>query len=584
LKSHSKNRQISFLQKKDYFGFLKIIIKMKKILYCFVWLVTHTALAQKGVIGEKAMVVSAHPDATRIGLEILRKGGNAFDAAVAVNFALAVSFPVAGNIGGGGLLVYRQADGTIGALDYREKAPAKAHRDMYLDNTGKVTEKLSEDGHLASGVPGNVAGMWALHQKFGKLPWQEVVQPAVDLAQNGVTLTEKEANGLNRYREAFVKLNTFKPHLVKEGIWNIGEIIKHTDLAATLARIRDYGRDGFYAGHTAFLIVKEMQKKGGLISYEDLQNYQAVWRRPLVGKYKNHRIISMPPVSSGGVLLLQMLSMIESYDLKKLGWHSTACIQLLTEVERRVFADRAEYLGDSDFFPVPIDNLLSKKYLQKRMANFSWAKATPSSEISAGKFAPAESDQTTHYSIVDETGASISVTTTLNGGYGSKVVVEGGGFLLNNEMDDFSIKPGYPNMFGVIGGAANAVEAGKRMLSSMTPTIVEEKGKLKMLVGTPGGSTIPTSVFQTILNVLEFNMTMQEAVNARRVHHQWLPDVILQEDDNLLPEKTRQELQNKGYKLTSREPIGRVDAILVLPDGKLEGGADRRGDDKAGGY
>jgi gamma-glutamyltranspeptidase/glutathione hydrolase len=563
------NKKLRFFYITGFLGFLSLGI---------------IAQNKRGTISEKAMVVTAHPEASRIGLEILKKGGNAFDAAVAIEFALAVSYPVAGNIGGGGLLVYRKSNGEVGSLDYREKAPMQAHRDMYLDTQGNVIQGLSQNGHLAAGVPGTVDGMINLHQKFGSLPLKDLLQPAIDLARNGLKLTEKEAKSLNGTKEEFLKYNTFSPHLVKpSGEWQSGEIIKHEDLAKTLERIRDKGRAGFYEGETAYLIVREMQKKGGFISLEDLKNYRSVWRRPLVGQYKNHKIITMPPPSSGGLLILQMLGMLEEYDLKKLGFHSPATIQLMTEIERRAYADRAQYMGDADFYPVPVDNLLHKNYLRKRMKDYQKSKATPSTQIQAGEFSALGSEQTTHYSIVDEKGNALAVTTTLNGGFGSKVVVEGAGFLLNNEMDDFSIKPGYPNIYGVIGGEANAIMPQKRMLSSMTPTIIEKDGKLLMVVGTPGGSTIPNSVLQTILNVLEFKMTMQESVAASRFHHQWLPDMVFVENVGW-DKNVWSEVEKMGYKVQFRPQMGRVDAILVLPDGRLEGGADPRGDDQALGY
>ena len=563
---------------------------MKKSIFILItlWISSLSSEAQtkkSGVIGEKAMVVSAHPDATKIGLDILRQGGNAFDAAIAVQYALAVAYPVAGNIGGGGFMVYRKANGEVGTLDFREKAPGSAHRDMYLNGEGKAEAKLSRDGHLAVGVPGVVDAMAKIHKRFAQLDFEKLIQPSIDLANNGVVLTEKESNALNRYQEAFLNNNLFHPHLVKtnKSEWTKGEKIYHKSLAKTLERIRDYGRDGFYAGQTAYLLVKEMQRGGGIITLDDLKNYQAVWRRPIIGHYKGHKIITMGPPSSGGLVLLQILNMIEPYELKPTDWHQKKHIQLLTEAERRAYADRAEYMGDSDFYPVPIDNLLEKTYLKKRMKDFSFKKAGKSKNLKAGTFAYAESEETTHFSIVDSFGNAVSITTTLNGGYGSKVVVEGAGFLLNNEMDDFSAQPGVPNMFGLIGGEANSIQPHKRMLSSMTPTIVEKDAKLLMVVGTPGGSTIITSVLQNIINVLDFGMGMQESVDAPRFHHQWLPDLILREKQAFTP-KTIEELEKLGYSFRERTAIGRVDAILVLPDGKLEGAADPRGDDTALGF
>ena len=537
-----------------------------------------------GTTASKAMVVTAYPDASRIGLEILKKGGNAYDATVATQFALAVCYPAAGNIGGGGFVVYRHHTGETGGLDFREMAPGAAHKDMYLDKAGNPIDDLSKLGHLAAGVPGAVDGMVKLHQKMGSLPWRDVVQPAIDLAKRGVVLSAKEAAGLNGNKEDFVKYNKHLPYLVKQQKeWKAGDTLYHHDLARTLERIRDKGREGFYAGETADLIVKEMQAGGGIITKQDLQKYTSVWRAPVTGKYKDYKVISMGPPSSGGVALLQLLNMVAPYDLKQYGWQQANTIQVMTEAKRRVYADRATYLGDPDFVKVPVTQLLQPDYLKNRMADVSLEQATPSSAVKAGEFAMHESEQTTHFSIVDQFGNAVSVTTTINGSYGSKVVVQGAGFLLNNEMDDFSVKPGVPNMYGLLGGTANAIEPGKRMLSAMTPTIVEKEGKLYMVVGTPGGSTIITQVFQAILNVVEHGMTMQEAVAAPRFHHQWLPDEIQHEPDAISPE-VRAILTSKGYKLKERGRFGRIDGILVRLDGTMEGGADPRGDDIAVGF
>ncbi len=537
----------------------------------------------RGYTAEKAMVVSAHPEASRVGMQIMEQGGNAYDAAVATQFALAVALPVAGNIGGGGFMVYRSASGQTGALDYRETAPVAASETMYQDSAGNVVDGLSTDGHLAVGVPGSVDGMVKLHQKLGSLPWAALVQPAIDLARNGVVLTQKEADGLNSSREAFISNNKHMPYLVRSRPWQPGDTLRHPDLARTLERIRDKGREGFYAGETADLLVKEMKRGGGIISTQDLADYTSVWRQAVEGTYKDYKVISMPPPSSGGIALLQLLTMVEPYNLHKYGWQSAEAVQVMTEAERRVYADRAQYLGDPDFVQVPAQQLLDKDYLKARMRTMSLAQATPSEVVKAGELQVHESDQTTHFSIVDPAGNAVSITTTLNGAYGSKVVVEGAGFLLNNEMDDFSAKPGVPNMFGLVGGKANAIQPHKRMLSSMTPTILEKNGKLYMVVGTPGGSTIITSVFQTVLNVLEHDMTMQQAVAAPRFHHQWLPDE-LQHEQTALAAEVRATLTSKGYKLEPRGRYGRVDAILVLPDGTLEAGADPRGDDAAAGF
>jgi gamma-glutamyltranspeptidase/glutathione hydrolase len=540
-----------------------------------------------GVTAAKAMVVSAHPAASRIGLDILRRGGNAYDAAVAVQFALAVALPVAGNIGGGGFLLYRSNNGQEGALDFRETAPATASRDMYLDKQGNVVPDLSTAGHLAVGVPGTVAGMEALHKKLGQLSWAEVVQPAVDLAAHGLALTAREAAGLNTNRETFLKYNPKKAvaYLAADnGTWHAGDTIRYPELAQALARIRDQGRAGFYEGRTADLLTAEMRRGRGLITKQDLKSYQPRWRNVLHGQYRGYEVTTFPPPSSGGVALLQMLQMLEPFDLGKAGWHSPTGVHLITEAERRVYADRATYLGDPDFGRVPVTQLLDKNYNQQRMTTTQPHRATPSKDVTAGPGLPAyESDQTTHYSIVDAQGNAVSCTTTLNGAYGSKVVVAGAGFLLNNEMDDFSSKAGVPNAYGLVGGTANAIAPGKRMLSSMTPAILTRGGKLQMVVGTPGGSTIITSVLQTILHVVDYDMSMQQAVAAARLHHQWLPDQIDAEKEALTP-AVADSLRQRGYTINPRGGWGRVDAIRVLPDGRLEGGADPRGDDTALGY
>jgi gamma-glutamyltranspeptidase/glutathione hydrolase len=527
----------------------------------------------------RGMVVSAHPIASRVGKEILQKGGNAVDAAVAVQFTLAVVFPAAGNIGGGGFMMFRSNDGQYHALDFREKAPGKASTAMFLDRTGQVVPNLSTEGHLASGVPGSVDGMVEAHAKFGTLPWKDLVQPAIDLALSGFTLTEREAGWMNEYRPTFEKHNTVQPQFLYRTLWNAGDTIKWTDLGHTLERIRDNGRAGFYEGKTADDIVAEMKRGKGLISKEDLANYKSAWRTPITSDYKEYKIISMPPSSSGGVCLIQLLESVEPYPLKEWGFNSAKAVHVMVEAERRVYADRSKFLGDPDFYKVPLNEMIAQDYNKKRMSSFNENKATPSSEVAPGTIAGYESEETTHYSIVDPQGNAVAITTTINGWFGSYVVVGGSGFFLNNEMDDFSSKPGVPNMFGVLGGEANKIEPGKRMLSAMTPTIVEKQGKLHMVLGTPGGSTIITSVFQVILNVTEFGMGMQDAVDAKRFHSQWQPDIIAPEYKAISKEDSL-TLVKMGHKFSSRKSIGRVDAILVRDDGTLEGGADKtRGDD-----
>jgi gamma-glutamyltranspeptidase/glutathione hydrolase len=454
---------------------------------------------------------------------------------------------------------------------------------MYLDENGDVIDGKSTLGAMAVGVPGTIAGIFEIHEKFGSLPMSELIQPAIDLAKKGVKVTENQAKSLNSARKYFQQTNNYK--ILLDNDWKAGDTIKYIELSKTLERIRDNGKDEFYKGTTANYIVNYVQQLGGIVTLEDLESYKAVWRDPVIFNYKDYTVISMSLPSSGGICLAQILKSIEPYDVSKIEHNSTKYIQLLTEAERRSYADRAYFLGDPDFNTVSIDSLIDVNYLKHRMANFSWEKATKSSEISHGKLSSWESDETTHYSIVDKFGNAVSATTTLNTGYGSKVYVKEAGFFLNNEMDDFSSKPGEPNVYGLIGSEANSIAPEKRMLSSMTPTIVAQQDNLKMVVGSPGGSTIITSVLQNILNITEYNMGMQESVNKARFHHQWLPDNIRMEP-NGFDSITKSNLEKLGYEILEKNSliIGRVDAILVLPDGKLEGGADRRGDDKAVGY
>ena len=533
-------------------------------------------------------VVSARKEASQIGLEIMKNGGNAYDAMIATHLALAVVHPTAGNIGGGGFFVYHHKDGSSGSLDFREMAPGNAFKDMYLDENGDVIPDMSTLGGAAVGVPGSISAIYEIHAKFGSLPIEDLFKPAIDLAKNGFVVTKKQSNSLGGKLEDFIKVNGEESLYSKK--YYEGDTIKNARFAETLSKISEFGPEVFYGGEIGEMIVNSVNKTGGIMTIDDLKNYESVWRDPVKFKYKDLEIISMSLPSSGGILLGQMLKVIEDYDIKSFGHNSVKTIQLLVEAERRAYADRSHFMGDPDYMNLPVYELMDKEYVVDRMENFSWDKATPSSEVKHGDIIVQESDETTHYSIIDKYGNSVSVTTTLNNSYGSKVFVEEGGFFLNNEMDDFSSKPGHPNFYGLIGSEANSIQPGKRMLSSMTPSIILKDNKPSLIVGTPGGSTIITSVLQTILNVYEFDMSVQEAVNAPRFHHQWLPDVVIFEEGIIDKEKDS-ILKSKSYfvislpievdtgGMSARSSIGAVDAILIDKEGKVTTGADFRGDD-----
>jgi gamma-glutamyltranspeptidase/glutathione hydrolase len=533
----------------------------------------------KNAIYNRAAVSSAHPLASKIGAAIMEQGGNAFDAAIATQLALAVVYPGAGNIGGGGFLMGRQSNGALIGIDFREAAPNLANRDMYLDQNGNADMTRSQSGQLASGIPGTVAGLFAT-MAYAKLPFSQLIQPAIDLAENGFVISEKQASSFNGTRNEFLKNSSQPTAFVKEPKWKVGDTLIQKALAATLKRIQTNGAKGFYEGETAQLIVAEMQRGNGIISLEDLKKYSAKTREPISFNYRGYQILSFAPPSSGGIIINQLFKMIEKYPVASYGFQTVKSVQLMIEAQRRAFADRAAHMGDPDFWKVPVKTLTSDAYLAKRMQDYNPEKASVSENINAGVIH--ESNETTHISIIDAEGNMASITTTLNGGYGSKVVVGGAGFLLNNEMDDFSVKPGTPNMFGAIGGEANAIAPGKRMLSSMTPTLVLKNKKPYVVIGTPGGTTIPTAVFEALVNIIDFNMNASDAINKPKFHHQWLPDEVLVEKD--FDATVVKKLQAMGYNIKEVGGIGRTEVIRLLSNGKRETAADKRGDDSVAGF
>ncbi len=543
--------------------------------------VSHAQLSRS----RNGMVTSASDLATKVGVEILQQGGNAIDAAVAVGFALAVTYPAAGNLGGGGFIVFWRNDGFTTTIDFREKAPSKAHRDMYLDSSGNPIPNLSQEGATSVGIPGSVDGLVYAHKKYGKLKFVDVIEPAIKLAKNGFKLSFDLARSINSNYEKFIKYESSKKVFTKNGEkFQEGDLFVQKDLAKTLELIKKYGRKGFYEGETAELIVKQIQKLGGYITLEDLKNYHCVERQPVVGEYRGYKIISMGPPSSGGVAIIEALNILENLNLKKDDYQSSPYIHYLIETLKRVYFDRAEYLGDSDFVYVPVQRLISKDYAKKLFEQINPEKATRFEEVNTKTAFEYESLETTHYSVIDKDGNAVSVTTTINSSYGSSIVVDGAGFLLNNEMDDFSIKPGVQNQFGLIGKEANAIAPNKRMLSSMTPTIILKDNKPFLIVGSPGGSMIITTVLQVILNVVDFKMDLLCAVSFPRIHHQFIPEEVYCEDYALSKDVT-QKLESYGHKFRKRNFIGWVNAILVDEENKFYYGiSDPRGYGLAMGY
>ena len=547
---------------------------MKPLVFCIAFIFFFVGCYNNNYTGA---VVSGHPEATKIGIDILEIGGNAIDAAIGVQLALAVCLPSAGNIGGGGFMVYRDKNGNHYSLDFRETAPLKSNKNMYLDSNGLVIDSLSTYGHLSIGVPGTIDGIFQAHKKFGSIHIDTLFNYAIKLASNGFPITQKQAERFNFYQTDFSKFNPQNKYLQKP-LWMGGDTLIQEDLASTLSIIKEKGRSGFYEGEIAQSLIATIQKRG-IMTLEDLKNYRSVWRDPITYSFGKYQLISMPPPSSGGIAISQLLMSLANFEIDTIKHNSIEYIHLLSEIEKLVYADRAKYLGDPNYYNVPLFELTDYNYNKQRVKDIDLHQARSANSISEGSFNRKESEETTHFSILDQYGNAASVTTTLNTNYGSKVFVNERGFLLNNEMDDFSSKPGTPNTYGLIGSEANSIEPGKRMLSSMTPTIIEKKGNLFLILGSPGGSTIITSVFQTILNVIYFEMDILSAVNAPRFHHQWKPEYIFMETE-LYSDSINKALNKMGHNIKTRKNIGNVNAIMYQ-NNSVTVGADKRGDNKS---
>ena len=563
--------------------FFVLLFTGKSMAQTFLKAHPHINPYQYEVVKEKSFdngaVTSAHPLASMVGAAMMQEGGNAFDAAIATQLSLAVVFPGAGNIGGGGFMLARKVNGELIGIDYREAAPASASRDMYLDEQGNPIDGKSTRGSSASGIPGSIAGMISTHA-YAKLAFAKLIQPAIEFAEFGYVISEREAKGLNADRANFLKFSSAPSAFTKKEVWKAGDTLIQPELAATLKRIQAKGLAGFYEGATAEYIVKEMQHSGGYVSLEDLKNYKPKFRKPIEFDYRDHHIISFAPPSSGGILIAQMMQMIAPFNVEKMGLNTLASVNLMVESQRRAYADRAEHMGDPDYWKVPTKTLISNSYAQARMSDYKEGVAGSSKITTSGQ--AHESEQTTHLSVIDKEGNMVAITTTLNDTYGNKTIVASAGFLLNNEMDDFSVKPGVPNMYGALGGEANSIQPGKRMLSSMTPTLVTVKGKPYISIGTPGGTTIPNQVYEGLVNIIDHKMTIKQAIDATRFHHQWIPDVVALESD--FPEDIETGLKNMGYKTIRRGKFGRMDGILISGDGKRMAAGDKRGDDSVAGY